>query len=74
MRTTPTNAMEARVGLPPLDLVVQGEATALAHRLWRLGSLSYHHPNSGHSSILVWLHQSDPIFNEDTRDEAGIKF
>jgi hypothetical protein len=33
MRTTPTNAMEALVGLPPLDLVVQGEARALAHRL-----------------------------------------
>jgi hypothetical protein len=33
MRTTPTNAMEALVGLPPLDLVVQGEARASVHRL-----------------------------------------
>jgi hypothetical protein len=60
MRTTPTNAMEALVGLPPLDLVVQVEAKASVHRLW---SWSYLHPNSGHSRILVWLQQSDPIFN-----------
>jgi ribonuclease HI len=63
MRTTPTNAMEALVGLPPLDLVVQGEARASAHRLWSLGSWSHLHPNSCHSTILVQLHQSDPIFN-----------
>jgi hypothetical protein len=63
MRTTPTNAMEAFVGLPPLDLVVQGEARASAHRLWSLGSWSYLHRNSGHSRILVRLQQSDPIFN-----------
>ena len=24
---------------------------------------SYLHPNRGHSSILMWLQQSDPIFN-----------
>jgi hypothetical protein len=63
MCTTPTNVMEALVGLPPLDLVVQGEARAAAHCLWSLGSWSYLHPNSGHSTILVWLHQLDPIFN-----------
>jgi hypothetical protein len=63
MRTTPTNAMEALVGLPPLNLVVQGEARASAHRLWSLGSWSYLHPNSGHSRILVRLQHSDPIFN-----------
>jgi hypothetical protein len=63
MRTTPTNAVEALVGLSPLDLVVQGEARALAHRLWSLGSWSYFHPNCGHSRILVQLHQSDPLFN-----------
>jgi hypothetical protein len=28
MHTTPTTVVEALVGLPPLDLVVQGEATA----------------------------------------------
>jgi hypothetical protein len=33
MRTTPTNAVEALVGLPPLDLVVQGEGRVSAHRL-----------------------------------------
>jgi hypothetical protein len=53
MRTTPTNVMEALVGLPPLDLVVQGEARASAHRLWSLGSWSYLYPNGGHSRILV---------------------
>jgi hypothetical protein len=31
MRTTPTSAMEAFVCLPPLDLMVQGEARAWAH-------------------------------------------
>jgi hypothetical protein len=55
--------MEALVGLPPLDLVVQGEARASAHRLWSLGSWSYLHSNSGHSKILVRLQQLDPIFN-----------
>jgi hypothetical protein len=53
MRTTPTNAMETLVGLPPLDAVVQGEARASAHRLWSLGSWSYLRPNNGHSRILV---------------------
>jgi hypothetical protein len=62
MRTTPT-VVEALVGLPPLDMVVQGEARASAHGLWSLGSWSYLHPNCGHSSILVWLQQSGPIFN-----------
>jgi hypothetical protein len=47
----------------PLDLVVQGEARALVHRLWSLGSWSYLHPNCGHSRILVRLQQSYPIFN-----------
>jgi hypothetical protein len=52
MSTTPTNAMEALVGLPPLDLVVQDETRASAHCLWSLGSWSYFHPNGGHSRIL----------------------
>jgi hypothetical protein len=63
MRTTPTNAVEALVGLPQLDMVVEGEARALVHRLWSLGSWYYHHPNLGHSSILIRLQQSDTIFN-----------
>jgi hypothetical protein len=74
MRTTRTNAVEALVGLPPLDMVVQGEARASAHRLWSLGSWSYLHPNCGHSRILVRLQQSDPLFNESGRDEAHIQF
>jgi hypothetical protein len=63
MRTTPTNAVEALTCLPPLDLVVQGEARSAVCRLWSLGCWSYLHPNRGHSSILMQLQQSDPIFN-----------
>ena len=48
---------------PPLDLVVQIEAGSAAHQLWSLGCWSYLHPNRGHSSILMQLQQSDPIFN-----------
>ena len=36
IRTTPTGAMKALVGLPALDLVIQGEARSVAHRLWSL--------------------------------------
>jgi hypothetical protein len=43
--TTPTNAVEARVGLLPPHLVVQGEARASAIRLWNLGRWSYLHPS-----------------------------
>jgi hypothetical protein len=39
LRTTPTGAMEALFGLPPLDLVIQGQARSAAHRLWSLGGL-----------------------------------
>ena len=63
MRTTSTNAVEALICLPPLELVVQSEARSAAHRLWSLGSWSYLHPNRGHSSVLMWLQQSDPTFN-----------
>jgi hypothetical protein len=55
--------MEALTCLPPLELLVQSEARLALHRLWRLECWSYHHPNQGHSSILMWLQQSDPIFN-----------
>jgi hypothetical protein len=40
MRTTPTNAKEALLGPPAMDLVVHGEARASAQRLWSLGSWS----------------------------------
>jgi len=63
MRTTPTNAVEALICLPPLESVVQSEARSAAHRLWSLGGWSYLHPSWGHSSILMWLQQPDPIFN-----------
>jgi len=33
IRTTPTGAMEALIGLPPLDLVIKVEASSAAHRL-----------------------------------------
>jgi len=61
MRTTLTNAVEALMFVPLLELVVQSEARSAAHRLWSLGCRSYLHPNS--SSILMRLQQSDPIFN-----------
>jgi len=63
MYTTPTNSAEALICLPPLELMVQSEARSAAHRLWRVGSWSYLHPNRGHSSILMRLQQSDPVFN-----------
>jgi len=53
----------ALTGLPPLDLVIQGKARSVAHRLWSLGCWSYFHPNQGHSCILMRLRKSDPIFN-----------
>jgi len=49
--TTPTGAMETLTGLPPLDLVIQGEARSAAHRFWSLECWSYLHPNHGHSCI-----------------------
>ena len=61
--TTPTGAMEALTGLPLLDLVIQGEESSEADRLWSLGCWSYRHPNQGHSCILTRLQKSDPIFN-----------
>jgi hypothetical protein len=63
LRTTPTGAMEALVGLPPLDLVIQGEARSTAHRHWSLVCWSYLHPQQGHNCILTRLQKSDPIFN-----------
>jgi len=62
-RINPTNAVEARICFPPLDFVVQSESRSAVHRLWSLGCWSYLHPNRGHSSILIRLQQSDPIFN-----------
>jgi hypothetical protein len=61
---TPTGAMEALTGLPPLDLVIQGEARSVAvHGLWSLQRWSYLHTSRGHSSILMQLLGSDPIFD-----------
>jgi hypothetical protein len=42
--------------------VLQSEARSAAHRLWSLEGWSYLHPSRGHSSILMQLQQSDPIF------------
>jgi hypothetical protein len=61
MRTTPTSALEVLTCLPPLDLVVQGEARSTAHRLWNVGCWSY--LAYGHSTILTRLQKSDPIFS-----------
>jgi len=41
---TPTGAMEALIGLPPLELVIQGVVRSVAHRLWSFGCWSYLHP------------------------------
>jgi len=49
---TPTGATEALVGLPSLDLVIEGEASSVACRLWSLGSWYYLHPQQGHICIL----------------------
>ena len=72
IRTTPTGAMEALIGLPPLELVIEGEARLAAHRLWSLGCWSYLRPQRGHSCILTRFQKSDPIFNEDRRYEASL--
>jgi hypothetical protein len=63
MHTTPTRAMKALICLPSWELVVQSEVRLAAHRLWSLGCWSYLHPSRGHSSILMRLQQSDPIFS-----------
>ena len=63
VRYASTNAVEAFICLPPLDLVLLSEESSDAHRLWILGCWSYLHPSRGHSSILMWPEQSDPIFN-----------
>ena len=63
IRTTPAGAMEVLIGLPLLELVIQGEARSAAHHFWSLGCWSYLHPQQGHSCILTRLQKSDPIFN-----------
>ena len=63
MCTTPTGAMEALTGLPPPQMVIQGEARSAAYHLWSLGCWSYLHPTRGHSRILMQLQRSYPIFN-----------
>jgi hypothetical protein len=52
-RTTLTGALEVLIGIPPLDLVIQGEARLAAYRLWSLGGWFYLHPQEGHSCILT---------------------
>jgi len=63
IRTTPTGSMEALTGLPPLDVVIQGEASSAAHRLWSLGCWSFLHPFQGHRCKLTRLQNSDPRFH-----------
>ena len=41
---TPTGAIEALIGLNPLELVIQGVVRLVAHRLWSLWCWSYLHP------------------------------
>ena len=63
MRTTPTGAMDALLCLPPLVLVVLSEAWSAAHRLWILECWSFLHSSRGRSRVLMWLQQSEPIYN-----------
>jgi hypothetical protein len=63
MHTTATSAMEELICLPPLDLVVQGEARSAARRLWSLGCWSYLHPHRGHRGLLMQLRKSYPVVN-----------
>jgi hypothetical protein len=49
--------------LPPLDLVVQGEARSATHQLWSLWCWPYLRHNSGHNRILMQLQGSDPMLN-----------
>ena len=60
---SPTGAMEALVGLPPLDLVINGEARSATHCLWSLECWSYLHPQEEHSCVSTRLQKPDPIFN-----------
>ncbi|CAH1974332.1 unnamed protein product [Acanthoscelides obtectus] len=61
VRTTPLSAMEALLDLPPLDLVIRGEARVVAHRLWSQGSWAFLNPVKGHTAILVELDREDPV-------------
>ena len=44
IRTTPACVMEPLTGLPPLDLVIQGEDISAAHRHWSLWCWCYFTP------------------------------
>ena len=72
MRITAAGAMDALTFLPPLNVAVEGETRSTAHQLWSLGCWFHLHPNRGHSSILMWLRKSVPIFNEGRCYEARI--
>jgi len=64
MHIIPMGVMEETFTcLPPLDLVVQGEARSAAHQLWSLRCWPYLHHNRGHNRILMQLQRSDPMFN-----------
>jgi hypothetical protein len=63
MHTTAMGVLEEHICLPPLDLVVQGEARSAARRLWSLEYWSYLHPSRGHSYILLQLRKSYSVFN-----------
>ena len=44
-------------------MVIQCEAKSAVHRLWSLRFSSYLHRNRGHSSKVMRLERSDPVFN-----------
>ncbi|VEN63036.1 unnamed protein product [Callosobruchus maculatus] len=61
VRTTPLSAIETLLNLPPLDLVIQGEARKTGFRLWSQGSWTFMNPGKGRSTILAELHEDCPI-------------
>ena len=63
MCTTAAGAMDALAFLHLMYIVVRGEARSTAHQLWSLGCWSCFQPSRGHSSILMQLQKSVPIFN-----------
>ena len=62
VRTTPINAVEALICLPPLELVVQSQTRSAAHRLWSLGCWYYLKPNWDTAAFCCGFSTQKPYF------------